>query len=214
MGWWTSPTTREGESSAGVVGQGGRLPIGGAVSTWSQRASHICQIERASRPARITARPGVTMMDGCEDGVHEGIGGVNQVKQGDFSRGGPGIEPHPQAHGRQGQVDENDLAPGLHFGLPARDHCGESDPLRGGLSGGPKGGPLNLLRWRISAKKGGSLSPPAPLSCGAPLRRAGGGPARRSLASLVASDAGNPCRPASVRRFGKIPNHTGEGSAL
>ena len=36
-------------------------------------------------------------------------------------------------------------------GLPAGDLCGESDPLRGGLSGGPKGGPLNLLRWRISA---------------------------------------------------------------
>ena len=34
--------------------------------------------------------------------------------------------------------------------LPARDLCGESDPPRGGLSGGPKGGPLNLLRWRIS----------------------------------------------------------------
>ena len=33
-------------------------------------------------------------------------------------------------------------------------------------------------------KKGGSLSPPAALSCGAPLGRAGGGLARRSLASL------------------------------
>ena len=39
-------------------------------------------------------------------------------------------------------------------------------------------------------KKGGSLSPPAPLSCGAPLRRAGGGPARQSLASLFRSGRG------------------------
>ena len=39
-------------------------------------------------------------------------------------------------------------------------------------------------------KKVGSLSPPASLPYGAPLRRAGGGPARRSLASLFRSGRG------------------------
>ena len=56
----------------------------------------------------------------------------------------------------------------------------------------PKGGqrvsrplsPFALPRAAPAAKKGGALSPPAPLSCGAPLRQARGGPARRSLASL------------------------------
>ena len=49
----------------------------------------------------------------------KGIGGENQIQQGNFSQSGPGIEPHPKAHGRQGQVDENDLASGLHLSLPA-----------------------------------------------------------------------------------------------
>ena len=40
-------------------------------------------------------------------------------------------------------------------------------------------------------KKWGSLSPPASLSCGAPLRRARARHARRSLAFLVCSAGGN-----------------------
>ena len=47
-----------------------------------------------------------------------------------------------------------------------------------------------LPRAAPAAKKVGSLSPPAPLSCGAPLRRARGGHARRSLASLFRSGRG------------------------
>ena len=41
-----------------------------------------------------------------------------------------------------------------------------------------------LPRAAPAEKNGGSLSPPAPLLCGAPLRRARGGHARCSLASL------------------------------
>ena len=44
--------------------------------------------------------------------------------------------------------------------------------------------PFTLPGGAPAPKKGGSLPPPAPLSCGAPTRRAGGGHARRSLASL------------------------------
>ena len=40
----------------------------------------------------------------------QGIGCPHQVQQGDLAQGRPGIEPHPQAHGRQGQVNWNDLA--------------------------------------------------------------------------------------------------------
>lgn len=44
-----------------------------------------------------------------------------------------GIEPDAQPHGRQGQVDEHDVGPGLgHFSLPAGITGGGSDPLRSG----------------------------------------------------------------------------------
>ena len=42
---------------------------------------------------------------------------------------------------------------------------------------------LTLSDGASALKKGGSLSPPARLSCGAPPRRARGGHARRSLAT-------------------------------
>ena len=96
-----------------------------------------------------------------------------------------------------------------------RDHCGESDPPRGGLSGGPKGGPLNLLRWRISAQKGGvALTTSTPL-----VRRAvtpGGRGTREAQPRFALSHRGRGIRvvPRPVRRFGEIPNHAGEGSAL
>ena len=49
---------------------------------------------------------------------------------------------------------------------------------------------LYPARWRTSAKKQGSLTPPAALSCGATPRRAGGGHARQSLASHFRSERG------------------------
>ena len=49
---------------------------------------------------------------------------------------------------------------------------------RGGGDGAPVGS------HHLPLPVGGSLPPPAPLSCGAPARRARGGHARRSLASL------------------------------
>ena len=60
------------------------------------------------------------------------IGGVNQVKQGNFSQRGPGSEPHPKAHGRQGRVDWNDLAPGLHCWLPEGITVVRATSLQGG----------------------------------------------------------------------------------
>ncbi len=59
-----------------------------------------------------------------------------------------------------------------------RDHCGESDPPRGGLSGGPKGGPLNLLRWRISTKNRGVALTTSSPSRAAPRRGVRGGDTR------------------------------------
>ena len=50
--------------------------------------------------------------------------------------------------------------------------------------------PFTLPGGAPAVKKGGSLPPPAPLSCGAPARRAGGGRARRSLASLFHNGRG------------------------
>ena len=113
--------------------------------------------------------------------------GVNQIKQGNFSKSGPGIEPPPKAHGRQGQVDEDDLSPGLHLkSLPAWDHWGGSDPVPfwGGQMAGFSVGHLPVPGGASAAKRAGSLPPPAPLPCATPPRRRGGGHARRSLASL------------------------------
>ena len=56
-------------------------------------------------------------------------------------------------------------------------------PERGGkVSGGLSG--LAPSRGASAAKSRGSLPPPAPLPCGAPPQPAGGGHARRSLASV------------------------------
>ena len=174
-----------------MVGQGGRLPVGGAFSPWSQRASHIRQIERAKQPGNKNGQAWCGDVDSCEDGVHERIGGVNQVKQGDLSQGRPGIEPHPQAHGGQGQVDENDLAPSLHLSLPAGITVEGATPPKGRSKWWTEG-------WTIypspvphqRRKRGGRSLHQHPLSYGAPLRRAGGGHARRSLASLFRTGRG------------------------
>ena len=50
------------------------------------------------------------LMDDWARYLDQGMGCPHQVRQGDLAQGRPGIEPHPQAHGRQGQVNWNDLA--------------------------------------------------------------------------------------------------------
>ena len=100
-------------------------------------------------------------------------------------------------------------------GLPAGDHFGESDlPARGG-KGCPDPCPPLPSPVAHQRRKGGSLSPPAPLSCGAPLRRARGGRARRSLASPFRRRRGKSVL-SGVRCAvsQKSPHHNGEGSAL
>ena len=73
---------------------------------------------------------------------------------------------------------------------------------------------LTLPNGAPAPKNGGSLSPPAPLSCGAPLRRAGRGHARAASHRFFAMDAGNPCCPASDAAFREVSDHNGEDSAL
>ena len=64
-----------------------------------------------------------------------------------------------------------------------------------------------------ASKKGGSLPPPAPLSCGAPLRRARGDTRGAASLSFSAADAGNPCCPASDAAFrGSPPPQRGGGA--
>ena len=65
-----------------------------------------------------------------------------------------------------------------------RDHCGGSDPPRRGLAVNCKVKRLPPPGAAPAVKKGGSLPPPAPLSCVAPSRRARWGHARGSLAAL------------------------------
>ena len=50
------------------------------------------------------------LMDDWARYLDQGMGCPHQVRQGDLAQGRPGIEPHPQAHDRQGQVNWNDLA--------------------------------------------------------------------------------------------------------
>ena len=45
------------------------------------------------------------LMDDWARYLDQGIGCPHQVRQGGLARGRPGIEPHPKADGRQGQVD-------------------------------------------------------------------------------------------------------------
>ena len=74
---------------------------------------------------------------------------------------------------------------------------------------------LTLSDGAPAVKKGGSLSPPAPLSCGAPARRAREG--RREAQPRISYSHQTreiPVVPRLMRRFGKVPNHNGEGSAL
>ena len=86
--------------------------------------------------------------------------------------------------------------------LPAGITVEGATPQRGGVSGGPKGGPLTPARWRTSGQKRGV----APSTCTLLLRReprAGRGGDTQGAASLrlVALGAGNPCYPVSNRAF-------------
>ncbi len=64
----------------------------------------------------------------------------------------------------------------------------------------------------MSLPAGITLVGAAPLSCGAPLRRAGGGHARHSLASLCRNPRGKSVNPLSNAGFRGSPDHSSEGS--
>ena len=149
---------------------------------------------RRPMPAPTCSNARRVLMDDWARYLDQGMGCPHQVRQGDLAQGRPGIEPHPQAHGRQGQVNWNDLGSRSPFyGLPSRDHCGESDLPFNGRAKVPPPWRATLYPSPVAhqrSKRVGSLSPPAPLSCGAPPRRAGGGHARRSLASPFRSGRG------------------------
>ena len=65
-----------------------------------------------------------------------------------------------------------------------------------------------LPRGAPAAKKGGSLSPPAPLSCGAPLRQASGDTRGATSLRFSAADAENPVVSRLMRRFREVPPTT------
>ena len=76
-------------------------------------------------------------------------------------------------------------------------------------------GPLStfaLPRAAPAVKKGGSLPPPSPVSCGAP----GEGGTREAQPHFALSQWMREIRVVLrlMRRFGKVPDHNGEGSAL
>ena len=75
--------------------------------------------------------------------------------------------------------------------------------------------PFTLPGGAPAAKKGGSLPPPAPLSCGAPPRGARGG-TREAQPRFAYPQRMREIRvvPRPMRRFVKVSNHNGEGSAL
>ena len=87
-------------------------------------------------------------------------------------------------------------------GLPARDHCGESDLPARGARGVPTPVPLCTPPCRTSGQKGGvALTTSTP-----PVRRAvtpGEGGGTRGAASLrfLAADVGSPCFPAAGAAF-------------
>ena len=72
-------------------------------------------------------------------------------------------------------------------GLPAGITMEGATPAEGRLRVSFSLSPFTLPGGAPAPKTRGSLPPLSPLSCGAPPRRAGGGHARRSLASLSRS---------------------------
>ena len=90
--------------------------------------------------------------------------------------------------------------------LPAGITVEGATPPRGGVNGGPKGGPFTPPRCRTSGEKGGALPPlpPPPVRrhdapCEAGTR--GGGAALR----FTPEDSENPCQPASNAGFRAQP---------
>ena len=136
---------------------------------------------------------------------------MNQVKQGNFSQSGPRIEPHPQTHGRQGQVDQSDLAPGLHFGLPAGITVVRATLPEEGEVVDRRVDHLTPSDGASALKKGGGSHHQHPSR--AARRRAGRGGDTRGGASLrmVATDAGNPCCTASDAAFRVCPGPQRKG---
>ena len=99
-------------------------------------------------------------------------------------------------------------------GLPARDHCGESDPGKGG-KGCPDPCPPLPSRGRTSGQDMGvALTTRTP-----PVRRAvapGARGTREAQPLFALSHRTREIRviPIMMRRFAKASNHNGEGSAL
>ena len=111
--------------------------------------------------------------------------------------------------GSLGGVPMGVLKQHRRFNLPARDHCGESDPRPGG-------------RWWILActispcpvahqrrKNGGRSLHFLPLQT---RRRARRGHAGRCPATVVAADAGNPCQPVPHKAFQARPRPQQRGA--
>ena len=119
-----------------------------------------------------------------------GVSDGNMTSEVGLPRRRPGIEPHAQPHGRQGQVDENDLVPSLHSAFPQGSLWRERPPPRGG-KGGARRVTLYPHRCRTSGEKRG-VAP----STSAPSRTARchagrkGKHARHSLASLCRKGRG------------------------
>ena len=137
---------------------------------------------------------------------------MNQVQQGNFSQSAPGIEPHPKAHGRQGQVDENDLAPGLHFALPEGITVVRATSPQGGAKGVRT--PVHLCPppWRTSGQKGGvALSTSAPLVRRAVTPGEGGTREAQPRNAVPQRSRGIRVVPRLMRRFVNAQNHNGWG---
>ena len=162
---------------------------------------------QAQQAGQENSQPWREYINAGDDGIHEGIGGPHQVKQCDLSRGWPRREPHAQGHGRQGQVDQNDLAPGLHLGLPAGITVEGATPKSGEVHHAPRRAPVNLRTRRMRGRKmGGRSLHQHTLLYGASSAPEKGGDTRGAASpGCTALDAGNPLIPRPMRSFGKPP---------
>ena len=129
--------------------------------------------------------------------------------RGEHKLSATGIESEAQAHGRQGQVDEHDVGPGLgHFSFPSGITV-EGATLRGGGGNGEFFHEyVALLRAAPAAQKWGSLPPPysSPV-VHQPSRATRGAPPPEAQGEIHVI-------PCPMRLLGETPNHNGEGNAL
>ena len=134
-----------------------------------------------------------------------GVSDGNMTSEVGLPRRRPGIEPHAQPHGRQGQVDENDLVPSLHSAFPQGSLWRERPPPREGQRVAEGLPPLTSPAPRQRRKRGGRSLHQHPSR--AARRCAGREGDTRGTASLrfVARDGGNPCYPASLAEFRESP---------